>query len=390
MRILYYCWDELTSADFLESTQELGYTVAVFRYPLKNKLMDVEFMNKLEQIMICDDYDCIFTFNYFPVISKFSETHNIKYVCWLFDSPNLTLYSESIFNQCNYIFSFDKSEVLQLQTYGIKNIFHMPLAVNTKKLHTLLDSHPSHPKKYSYEISFLGKLYNDEYNFFDQIKNIPEYYRGFFDALIKAQMNIFGYDIASDIITDEFFSQINSFVSFQQIDEIFLHEKDFFINILQKKITATERLELLKLISSKYKVTHFASVSDPSLDKVEFKGYVNYDSEMPFVFAQSKINLNITLRSILSGIPLRCLDIMGAGGFLLSNYQPELAEYFENGKEIVMYESQYDLMNKIDYYLSHEDEREEIARYGQRKIDEEFSYRKALPKIFGIVNADSN
>lgn len=108
---------------------------------------------------------------------------------------------------------------------------------------------------------------------------------------------------------------------------------------------------------------------------------------MPFIFHQSKINLNITLRSILSGIPLRCLDIMGAGGFLLSNYQPELAEYFENGKEMVMYESQYDLLNKIDYYLSHEEEREEIARCGRIKIEKEFSYSKALPKIFDIVNA---
>ena len=78
---------------------------------------------------------------------------------------------------------------------------------------------------------------------------------------------------------------------------------------------------------------------------------------------------------------------MGAGGFLLSNYQPELAEYFENGKEMVMYESQYDLLNKIDYYLSHEEEREEIARCGRIKIEKEFSYSKALPKIFDIVNA---
>ena len=41
------------------------------------------------------------------------------------------------------------------------------------------------------------------------------------------------------------------------------------------------------------------------------------------------------------------MDILGAGGFLLSNYQPELAEYFEDGKEVVMYHSRADLVEKV-------------------------------------------
>ena len=59
-----------------------------------------------------------------------------------------------------------------------------------------------------------------------------------------------------------------------------------------------------------------------------------YDSpleELPCVFRYSKLNLNPTLKSIQSGIPLRALDIMGAKGVLLSNFQPELVEYFEDG-----------------------------------------------------------
>lgn len=52
-------------------------------------------------------------------------------------------------------------------------------------------------------------------------------------------------------------------------------------------------------------------------------GAVDYYEVMPHVFKQSKINLNITLRSIQSGMPLRAWDIMGAGGFLLSNYQAD-------------------------------------------------------------------
>ncbi len=50
-----------------------------------------------------------------------------------------------------------------------------------------------------------------------------------------------------------------------------------------------------------------------------------------------------------------------------------------------MYESQEDLMNKIDYYLSHDEEREEIARRGREKIEKDFSYEKKLSEIFQYV-----
>ena len=56
--------------------------------------------------------------------------------------------------------------------------------------------------------------------------------------------------------------------------------------------------------------------------------------------------LNLTLRSITSGIPLRALDILGCGGFLLSNYQPELCEYFTPDVDFVYFNDMDDLEQK--------------------------------------------
>ena len=61
--------------------------------------------------------------------------------------------------------------------------------------------------------------------------------------------------------------------------------------------------------------------------------------EMPLIFNGSKIILNITSKAIRSGLPLRIFDICAAGGFLLTNYQEELPEYFEIGKEAEYYGS---------------------------------------------------
>ena len=110
---------------------------------------------------------------------------------------------------------------------------------------------------------------------------------------------------------------------------------------------------------------------------------------MPRVFRESKINLNITLRSITSGIPLRALDIMGAGGFLMSNYQPELAEYFINGQDMVMFDSPEDMQWKIRYYLQRDEERQQIANNGLEKVKKEFSYDIQLAKIMQLAFSDN-
>lgn len=383
MKILYYSWEEVNAEDAIECLQADGHEVDQFLYPIEDKLNDVVFVKKLEEIINEKMYDCIFTFNFFPIISKVAYAYEIKYISWVFDSPHLTLYSKAVFNECNYIFCFDRGEVNKLKSYGVEHIYHMPLAVNIKRLERTLER--ENYQKFLYDVSFLGNLYNNEYNFFDQIKNMPEYYKGFFDGVIKTQMQFYGGDVVSEVITDKIFEDIETFVSIQLDEEMFLEKKDVFINFLQKKITVKERPDILKKVSEKYQLVHFAPKEDPTLVQVDFRGYADYIREMPYIFAGSKINLNITLRSILSGIPLRCMDIMGAGGFLLSNYQPELAECFVNGQEMVMYESQDDLLGKIEYYLIHEKERKEIALCGQKKIKKEFSYEKRLREIFEIT-----
>lgn len=385
MKILYYCWDEITSNDILDLFKRKGYSVDCLKYPIVDKLNDISFMEVLSDRLRNNSYDFIFTFNFFPVISKVADGFAIKYVSWIFDSPHITLYTESAFNSCNYIFAMDRVEAMCLKKYGIENVYSMPLAVNTDKLKKILPELVG-DTDYKYELSFMGNLYNNQYNFYDQIKGMPEYYRGFFDGIMNSQMNIYGYDIASDLITKDFKDILNSFVKFNLDEEFFISDIDMFVQILQKKITVIERPAILKMLSETgIAVTHFAPEADKSLNKVCFKGYLDYDTEMPLVFRKSKINLNISLRTILSGIPLRCLDIMGAGGFLLSNYQPELAELFEAGVEMVMYDSRADLLDKAKYYLKHDEERIRIAEKGRAKIENEFSYDIIWGKIMEIV-----
>ena len=154
---------------------------------------------------------------------------------------------------------------------------------------------------------------------------------------------------------------------------------------LARKVTQNERFEILKAVSDHFTTKLYTHNPTPELPDVINKGPIDFYDNMPYVFKCSKINLNITLRSIKSGIPLRCMDIMGAGGFLLTNYQADFLEYFTPDKDFVYYESIDDLIRKCDYYIKHEDERKAIALNGYNKVKEFHNYKVRLNDIFKIA-----
>ena len=107
--------------------------------------------------------------------------------------------------------------------------------------------------------------------------------------------------------------------------------------------------------------------------KLDVQTYGSLDAfeEMPKAYYLSSINLNVTLPSIRSGIPLRVFEIMAAGGFVLTNYQPELEELFAVGKEIEVFRSFDEMEDKVRYYLTHEKERLMITLKGYQRVREQ-------------------
>ena len=113
-------------------------------------------------------------------------------------------------------------------------------------------------------------------------------------------------------------------------------------------------------------------------------GPIDYELGMNKVFKISRINFNLTLPSIHTGVPLRVMDILGNGGFLLTNYQQDLFELLEPGVDFVYYTSKEEALSKIAYYLEHEDERRQIAGHARQTM-QQFDYKNRLSDMLYIV-----
>ena len=104
------------------------------------------------------------------------------------------------------------------------------------------------------------------------------------------------------------------------------------------------------------------------------------------VLHQSRITLNhhIDVAEDYAG-NLRLFEATGMGSLLVTDWKKNLHEMFEPDKEVVAYRTQEECVEKVEYYLAHDDEREAIARAGQQRTLRDHTFRRRMQELEGIV-----
>lgn len=385
MNILVFEHKNFGIEDFRDSCKHLGYSVKVISTELVQERFCEAFDRLFEQEISAADYDFVFTFNYSVVISQNCNRRGIKYVSWIYDSPLVSLYSYTITNPCNYIFLFDSAQYLELKNGGINTVYYMPLAVNVRRLDSMKPTPHIH-EVFDSGISFVGSMYNEKHNLFERLTDLSPYTSGYLDAIMQAQLKVYGVNFIEELLTSNILADLQKSVPYKPNKDGIETPAYIYANyFIARRMAQMERHDLLEAVSEKHVVKLYTHNPTPELPNVRNMGAIDFYDNMPYVFKCSKINLNISLRSIKNGIPLRCMDILGAGGFLLSNFQADFLEHFIPGEDFVYFESKEDLLQKCDYYLKHEDKRKEIAQNGYEKAKQFHNYETRLQEILEIV-----
>lgn len=95
---------------------------------------------------------------------------------------------------------------------------------------------------------------------------------------------------------------------------------------------------------------------------------VDYYRELSEVYQQSAISLNITSCQMPTAVNQRVFDVPLSGGFLLSDPQEDAITLFEEDKEIVVYRSIEEAVDKIRFYQSQPALRSTIATAARKRI----------------------
>lgn len=150
-----------------------------------------------------------------------------------------------------------------------------------------------------------------------------------------------------------------------------------------------KRLELLEAIAREIPIELYLSSFKGIPKSSPLHGCVRgevWGTDMYNVLRRSKVTLNSHIDAVkgMAG-NMRLYEATGVGTFLLTDDLPNLPSLFEPGVHVGVYDSVPDCIAKIKYYLAHDEEREAIARAGQRHTLANHTYRQRLEVLLSLV-----
>jgi hypothetical protein len=120
------------------------------------------------------------------------------------------------------------------------------------------------------------------------------------------------------------------------------------------------------------------------------------DDELIALYSRSYVSIGFlevydrhdASRPVKQHLHLREFEAPMCGALYCSGYMDELAEMFEPDKEVLVYRNQYELLDKVHYYLTHSDEAEKVRQAGHARALSAHTYHLRFQMLFRHIGLD--
>lgn len=388
--MMVYVWNSIGNDSNIKAFEDFGFDCRTIQMPFDIMTYSEELVDQINVHMDKHDFDFAYSLNVNPAVAEASYIHDTPYIAWCYDSPSYTGTHWYLKYPTTHVFAFDSSDVENYKKGGVEKVYYLPLATNLDSFDKVIPEGDDF-NKFSADISFIGSLYDTLLP--EAMGFLNDYQKGYINALLDNQMDVYGHSFYPEIVSLKFCEWLdnkdfNRLINWDKDrrdeipDDIKAANPGRLSLMLNKQVTNKERLLLLNLLASHYDVKLYSYKENPALKGVKFCGTADYYTEAPKIFRLSKLNLNATLRSIQNGIPLRCIDIMGCHGALLTNYQKDFDDHFKDGENIIFYTSAEEALEKANFYISHDDVRKKIADNAYETIKKHYDYPVKIREMF--------
>lgn len=93
---------------------------------------------------------------------------------------------------------------------------------------------------------------------------------------------------------------------------------------------------------------HFLNEYELDIYKSAYRGFLKTEAEIAEVYANTKVNINITLQG-KSGLNYRVFEVLASRGFLLTDDMEDIRRNFIVSKELEVYKNIDDLIVKLRF-----------------------------------------
>lgn len=336
--------------DLKEALEILNYEI--YLTPLNSETDYTEFLN-----MICPKF--IFDIDRKAILNSSILDYPCPKITWFVDNPFYFI-NDLKPNSNEIILTWDQFYIPFLKQYGFNKIFHFPLATNFNQL-----KHSELKSEQSVDVCFIGSIGKDiesirkkRLTLLSQVENT------IIDSIIHSYRNIQNindYRLTINSIQDLYNSHFKN-----------ISKYDYFIDY---EADSGIRRTILQSISQFNCCFYGNDNLKNIIDEKKFYGSIPYQ-EIPNIYKKSKITINSTRPQLKITLNQRLLDAPLCNALPLTDYRPDLETYFKELFQEICYFTGDELVQKIQYYLSHDSERQAIIHQMKDIIIHEHTYQQ--------------
>lgn len=245
----------------------------------------------------------------------------IRTCVWITEDPYFIDVTLQKAPHFDYVFTHELGSVPYYQTAGCQQVHYLPLAVNDAMFR------PRHVNvSYNKDISFIGTAFWNRVRFIDKLS------------------------------------------------PYLMTKKTFISGFLW------DRLKSYRKLGSKVSLERCLSVEDTAAYYNASKIVINLHRS----HEDDQHNYNARGIQALSINP-RTFDICACGALQLTDVRHDLTYFYTPGQELDTYSSPEELKEKCEYYLTHEEERREMALRGLFKTMSEHTYKHRIYRLLSVI-----
>jgi spore maturation protein CgeB len=337
-------------------------------------------------------HDCFLVFDNSP-LSTFYLKEEERFVFEQFDRLIIFIHHDNVWNSLvnskllaawqqvknhSIHFCLEYENFLDLRAMGFEQVYLIAHGSEFKKIDRQSD--------YTHQVSFVGHVLPNFQLVFDRCQSFPYSHLAaadFWSRLVSLEQKIdpsatrYAHQSCEQIYDAEFIARKSAYY--------------YTINLL----STCFRGELLKRLDPAFQLSIIGG--DPGYltgvtadrqirsESITYYPPVSDYRETQNLYAHSKINLNITSLQFDQAVVNRTIDVAYAGGFILTDWKPDLKKLTQVSKQI-SYRTIQELNDKIAYYLKHEDERLEIANQLHQDVVKQCSYTQIIEFLLTKIN----
>lgn len=249
------------------------------------------------------------------------RANGIRTAIWLTDDPYYMDITTSIVPHYDTVFTLERNSVDYYKQLGCQNVHYLPFCFHPGQYR------PTNPERSSRkEITFIGSAYLNRVNYFNELTP-------------------------------------------------YLAGKNTLISGIW-----WDRLSNYEMLRSKIKLNHWMGPAETALTYNASKIVINmHRAHDDALYNSNRIGL-----TAVSPNP-RTFEIAACAVLQVCDTRDDLASFFTPGVEIVTYSSPAELVEKMEYYLKHEDERKQIALRGMYRAYRDHTYANRLQAMLSIL-----